>query len=265
MQIQAKGIHHIVLRVNNMERSRRFYQDVLGFDVVQAADDLCYFQVGLTLVVLRPPLEGTLQGDRFSEYHIGVDHMAFAVEEGGELDKVVRVLREAGVHTEGVELDPTLNKEYVCFRDPDNVQWEFYMMHSGGAVWRRAQLHALARAYVTEGLAKKNFDAIPYDDNVTLRAPLTPGGSDVPLVGKENLRQLWWAPLPEILGDAQVSDTYVDEELSTVTCEFLLDIVAPPTTLRILDRFSVDFTGRIIAQENYFDPRNVTNPGWQKG
>jgi len=65
--------------------------------------------------------------------------------------------------------------------------------------------------------------------------------------------------------DQYASSVYVDEELSTVTCEFLLDIVDPPTTLRILDRFTVDFAGRIVAQENYFDPRNVTNPGWQKG
>jgi hypothetical protein len=36
-------------------------------------------------------------------------------------------LRGEGVETEGVETDPVLNKEYVAFRDPDNVQWEFYM------------------------------------------------------------------------------------------------------------------------------------------
>jgi hypothetical protein len=55
-------------------------------------------------------------------------------------------------------------------------------------VTRRAQLHAIARAYVTDGLGKKNFDVIPYDDHVTLRAPLCPGGMDVSLTGKENLR-----------------------------------------------------------------------------
>ena len=53
---------------------------------------------------------------------------------------------------------------------------------------RREQLHAIARAYVTEGLGKKNFDAIPYNDNVTLRARLCPGGMDTPLSGRENLR-----------------------------------------------------------------------------
>lgn len=127
MTAKTAGIHHICLRVNDMDTARDFYRDVLGFEVQEAADDLYLFQAGNTLVVLRPPLEGTPEGDRFSEYRIGVDHLAFTVEERDELDRVVESLQDAGVHTEGVELDPTLNKEYVCFRDPDNVQWEFYM------------------------------------------------------------------------------------------------------------------------------------------
>lgn len=49
-------------------------------------------------------------------------------------------------------------------------------MNTGDAATRRAQLHTIARAYVTERLAKKNFEAIPYDDYVSLRAPLCPGG-----------------------------------------------------------------------------------------
>ena len=65
---------------------------------------------------------------------------------------------------------------------------------------RQAQLHSMARASVTEGLAKKNCDAIPYDDNVTLRAPLCPGGSEVPLTWKDNLRRVWWVSLPQLLG-----------------------------------------------------------------
>ena len=39
---------------------------------------------------------------------------------------------------------------------------------------REAQLHRIARAYASEGLAQKNFDAIPYDDHITLRAPFCP-------------------------------------------------------------------------------------------
>ena len=43
------------------------------------------------------------------------------------LDELVERLRAEGVETAGVEHDPVLDKDYVAFRDPDNVQWEFYM------------------------------------------------------------------------------------------------------------------------------------------
>jgi SnoaL-like domain len=128
---------------------------------------------------------------------------------------------------------------------------------------RRAQLHAIARAYVTEGLGKKNFAAIPYADNVTLRAPLCPGGMDMPLTGKDTLRDVWWAPLPQLIGAVTVVDTYVNDDLTAVTCEFTLEIVNSATTLHILDRFTVNDAGKILEQSNYFDPRTVTNPGWQ--
>jgi glyoxylase I family protein len=127
MKIQGTGLHHITLRLTDLDRSKQFYGDVLGFDLQSPSDDLTFFVVGQTLIALRPPLEGTPSTDRFSEYRIGVDHLAFAVADRAELEKAVEVLRAAGVHTEGIEVDPLLNKEYVCFRDPDNVQWEFYM------------------------------------------------------------------------------------------------------------------------------------------
>jgi hypothetical protein len=61
---------------------------------------------------------------------------------------------------------------------------------------RAEQLHAIARGYVTEGFGKKNFDAIPYHEHVELRAPLCPGGVAAPLMGREALRTVWWAPDP---------------------------------------------------------------------
>jgi len=128
---------------------------------------------------------------------------------------------------------------------------------------RVEQLHAIARGYVSEGLGKKNFDAIPYAETVTLRAPLCHGGSESPLLGKENLRTKWWAPLPKLVKRVDVLDTFVNRDLTAVTVEFHCDIVDPPCTLRILDRFIVNAEGEIVEQENFFDPRNVTNPGWQ--
>jgi len=125
------------------------------------------------------------------------------------------------------------------------------------------QLHHLARAYVLDGLGKGNFDTIPYSEHVSLRAPLCPGGSATLLSGRANLRQKWWAPLPQLVAGVEVIDTFVNREETAVAVEFLCHIREPACTLRIIDRFKVDAAGLIVEQENFFDPRDVTNPGWQ--
>jgi ketosteroid isomerase-like protein len=122
-------------------------------------------------------------------------------------------------------------------------------------------LHDLARDYVIKGLGEKNFDAIPYHENVVLRAPLRPGGSENPLFGKESLRQQWWAPLPSLLGRVKFIDSFVSEDCTAVTAEFHCEILNPSCVLRVIDRFIITEEGKITEQENFFDPRDVTNPG----
>ena len=125
---------------------------------------------------------------------------------------------------------------------------------------RSRLLHQVASNYVVNGLGGKNFDAIPYHKDVVLRAPLCPGGSNTPLKGKENLRSQWWAPLPSLLKGVDIIDSYVNSEETAVTVEFHCHILQPACTLRVIDRFIVNDEGEIIDQENFFDPRDVTNP-----
>jgi glyoxylase I family protein len=127
MKINTDGIHHVSLRVNDLQAARRFYGNVLGFDL-QDLGHLMYFTVGPTFVVLWPPHPGTPKNDRVTDTRVGFDHVAFHVGERGELDKIAATLKKAGVPTAGIERDPTLDRDYICFRDPDNLQWEFYHM-----------------------------------------------------------------------------------------------------------------------------------------
>lgn len=126
---------------------------------------------------------------------------------------------------------------------------------------REEMLHQVGEDYVVKGLSAKNFDAIPYDEHVELRAPLCQGGSEKPLKGKENLRNQWWAPLPGLIGNVKVLDTFINRDQTAVTVEFQCEIKNPACTLRVVDRFTINNEGKITAQENFFDPRDITHPG----
>jgi hypothetical protein len=127
---------------------------------------------------------------------------------------------------------------------------------------RRDTIRAAVNGYF-DGLSTKSFDRIPFAEDVRLRAPLAPGGVHRPLVGREAVREVWWAPMPSLLGQVTCTGVYFDDDLTgavgTAEVEILVD---PPARLRVADRFTINDEGLIIEQENHFDPRDVTNPGW---
>ncbi len=122
---------------------------------------------------------------------------------------------------------------------------------------RQDQLRTIAKGYV-EALGKGDFEAIPYHDQITLRAPILPGGSAAPITGRKTLEETWWAPLPQLVESTSFIDSYVNRDENAVTAEFLCHIRQPACTLRIIDRFKIDADGQIVEQENFFDPRALT-------
>ena len=139
-------------------------------------------------------------------------------------------------------------------------------MEEAAAFSRREQLRVIADVYF-EALRQKDFSAIPYADDATLRAPLAPGGVHHLLAGKDSLHAQWWIPLKPALEGVEiiVLEYYLNESLTAICAEATITInaVSPPATLRVADRFTVNAAGKITEQENHFDPRDVTNPGWQ--
>ncbi|HVE78057.1 MAG TPA: VOC family protein [Gemmatimonadaceae bacterium] len=127
IQLKTSGVHHIALRVSDLARARRFYTEVLGFPVLMEAPNLVLFLAGGTAFGLRGPTEQMPAGDRFDPFRVGVDHIALACAEEGELERVADALAAAGVENTGAKMDETLGKRYVAFKDPDRIAWEFYM------------------------------------------------------------------------------------------------------------------------------------------
>jgi glyoxylase I family protein len=62
----------------------------------------------------------------FDEFQIGLDHLEFLVAHRGELDTWVARLDELGIPHSGVKEPPYTANAMVTFRDPDNIQLEFF-------------------------------------------------------------------------------------------------------------------------------------------
>jgi glyoxylase I family protein len=122
--METPGLNHIILTVSNIPRSRAFYGDLLGFELVTVADGF-YFASGGVAFFLFPSRQPR-PDDRFDEFRIGLDHLAFAAPSEAALQTLAGKLKAAGVETQGVEQYHTGNK-YVAFRDPDNIQLEYWL------------------------------------------------------------------------------------------------------------------------------------------
>ncbi len=126
--MQTPGLSHIILTVSDLARSRKFYGDLLGFqiqDINFEGGSMFFFVVGgVGIWVLTH--KQTPPGDRFSEFRLGLDHLAFKAPDEAALKALADKLIAAGVDTKGVETFFSGNK-YVAFRDPDNIQLEYWL------------------------------------------------------------------------------------------------------------------------------------------
>jgi catechol 2,3-dioxygenase-like lactoylglutathione lyase family enzyme len=127
MQITTPGVHHIALRSKDLGRTKEFYGNLLGFPLVLDTQNLIGFMMGSVFIGFMPAAPKTTDGSVFTPFNVGLDHIALVCENQAELQRVATALAHAGVENTGVKTDPTLNKNYVAFKDPDRIQWEFYM------------------------------------------------------------------------------------------------------------------------------------------
>lgn len=65
-------------------------------------------------------------GDAFSEQRTGLDHLEFLVDERADLDEWAARLDELGIEHSGVKEPAHTQNAMLTFRDPDNIQLEFF-------------------------------------------------------------------------------------------------------------------------------------------
>jgi catechol 2,3-dioxygenase-like lactoylglutathione lyase family enzyme len=118
--IQTEGLTHINLLVADVQRAKRFYETVFGFEEM--------FWDGPKLVFLRPPGTRdtiTLQEDPQAAAITGnIDHFGFRLADTSNLDQAIQeVLGAGGRLVERGEHQP--GRPYAYVADPDGHMIEF--------------------------------------------------------------------------------------------------------------------------------------------
>ena len=125
--MKTTGFHHLALTVSDADASAAWYADLLGLtEVLRGDDDTVSFRLlagdGLMLGVRR---YRSHPADRFSEFRIGMDHVAFGVDDRDELQAWERRLAERGIVYTPIADTPI--GSVIVFRDPDGIQLEFWL------------------------------------------------------------------------------------------------------------------------------------------
>jgi len=114
--LQVTGINHVVLHVTDLERSKRFYLDVLGFEDRNITDG----PPGMKASFLLCGMQGLDLFEVPEDAHGGqeMNHMALNVA-ADDLDELVGLLSDAGI-----EAPMRTPRNSVFISDPDGHRLE---------------------------------------------------------------------------------------------------------------------------------------------
>jgi len=124
--ITTGAVHHISLTVSDVARAETFYTTLLGFQRIAEFGPRALLSNGSMILGLgpSPDPDQAMEGDRFNENRIGMDHLSLAVNSRADLEAAVILLDEHGVNRgEIADLEP-FQIYILAFRDPDNIQVE---------------------------------------------------------------------------------------------------------------------------------------------
>ena len=125
--IQLKRLGHVLLRVADIERSKAFYSNILGFEVVE--QDPAHGGVFMSLGEFGHTIDLTQAQHAASDVSLdksrpGLHHIAFQVDSYEALKDAYFTLQEHGV--EITRAMDHVSQQSIYFNDPDGNGLEIY-------------------------------------------------------------------------------------------------------------------------------------------
>jgi glyoxylase I family protein len=126
--MKLKNVHHIAIICSDYAKSKTFYTEVLGLQIIREVyrEERDSYKLDLSL-------NGTYLIELFSfpnppqrpsyPESAGLRHLAFAVD---DIELAVRKLNDRGVQVEPVRIDTITGKKCTFFQDPDGLPLELY-------------------------------------------------------------------------------------------------------------------------------------------
>lgn len=120
-------IHHVAILVSDYEKSKDFYVNKLGFEVIRDnyrpnKDD---YKLDLKLGDCELEIFAVKHAPARPSYPeaLGLRHLAFYVE---DIEETIAELAALGIETEPVRVDEFTNRRMTFFRDPDGLPLELH-------------------------------------------------------------------------------------------------------------------------------------------
>jgi len=126
--MQTKGFHHVAIICSDYEKSKHFYVNILGFEIIAETFRAARNSYKLDLRVgIQDAIElfsfPTPPARPSRPEACGLRHLAFAVD---DLDATVAALKSHCIDVEPIRLDELTQKRFTFFQDPDGLPLELY-------------------------------------------------------------------------------------------------------------------------------------------
>ena len=131
-KVNLQSIDHVAIIASNYEKSKHFYTELLGLEVIQEtyrAERDSYkldLRIGNSEIELFSFSNPPKRVD--SPEAAGLRHLSFAVE---DVHESALALNERGIETEQIRIDPATGNKFTFFKDPDGLPLELYEKYVG--------------------------------------------------------------------------------------------------------------------------------------